>query len=206
MSKKKPLSAEEKRTKMLELFHESQDVFQLKDLEKIAPKEKGITQQSVKGVVTELADDGIIDSEKIGTSVYYWAFPKKSINDLRSRLRETEFANVEAGQKVKELEESLKKASEALENIDEVTKIQNEVTLLKVEKTELEKELNSLGENDPELLAAKEDEIKKLFEAANRWTDNIFYIKSWCKTKFGKEDKELDKGFGIPEDLDYLQE
>ncbi|XP_055917738.1 meiotic nuclear division protein 1 homolog [Eupeodes corollae] len=206
MSKKKPLSAEEKRTKMLELFHESQDVFQLKDLEKIAPKEKGIVQQSVKGVLTELADDGIIDSEKIGTSVYYWAFPKKSINDLRKKIREVEAVNEKADLRIKELEDSLKKSTEALENIDEVTRIQNEVTLLKVEKTDLEKELNSLGENDPEVLAAKEDEIKKLLEAANRWTDNIFYIKSWCKNKFGKEDKELDKGFGIPDDLDYLHE
>lgn len=76
MSKKKALSADEKRTKMLEIFHETQDVFQLKDLEKIAPKEKGVVQQSVKGVVLELADDGLIDSEKIGTSTYYWAFPK----------------------------------------------------------------------------------------------------------------------------------
>ena len=45
MSRRKGLSLEEKRSKMLEIFHESQDFFQLKELEKIAPKQKGITSQ-----------------------------------------------------------------------------------------------------------------------------------------------------------------
>ena len=41
MSKKRGLSLEEKRTKMLEIFYEKKDFFLLKELEKIAPKEKG---------------------------------------------------------------------------------------------------------------------------------------------------------------------
>ena len=31
---------------------------------------------SVKEVVTSLVDDGLVDTEKIGTSVYFWAFPR----------------------------------------------------------------------------------------------------------------------------------
>ena len=38
MSKKKGLSFEEKRDRMLEVFYEHKDVYQLKDLEKICPK------------------------------------------------------------------------------------------------------------------------------------------------------------------------
>lgn len=45
-------------------------------MEKIAPKEKGIIAQSVKDVVQNLVDDGLIDTDKIGTSVYFWAFPR----------------------------------------------------------------------------------------------------------------------------------
>ena len=44
----KGLSLEEKRKRMLDIFYDSKDVFLLKDLEKIAPKQKGITMQSVK--------------------------------------------------------------------------------------------------------------------------------------------------------------
>lgn len=49
---------------------------QLQELEKIAPKEKGITMQSVKEVVQSLVDDHLVDSEKIGTSIYFWSFPR----------------------------------------------------------------------------------------------------------------------------------
>jgi len=36
------LSAEEKRVKLLEIFHETKDFYQLKELEKLGPKMKGI--------------------------------------------------------------------------------------------------------------------------------------------------------------------
>lgn len=41
-------------------------------------------------------------------------------------------------------------------------------------------------------------------EAANRWTDNILSIRSWCQKKFNLDLAVLDKSFGIPEGLDYL--
>lgn len=46
---------------------------------------------------------------------------------------------------------------------------------------------------------------QKLHEAANRWTDNVFSTKSWCKKKLNCEDSVLDKQFGIPSDFDYLE-
>lgn len=56
---------------------ETKDVFQLKDMEKIAPKEKGITAMSVKEVPQSLVDDGMVDCERTGTSNYYWDFLSK---------------------------------------------------------------------------------------------------------------------------------
>jgi hypothetical protein len=38
MSKRKPVSAEDKRIRMLELFHETNDFWQLKELEKMVIK------------------------------------------------------------------------------------------------------------------------------------------------------------------------
>merc|ERR1719422_1639332 len=37
-------------------------------------------------VVTSLVDDGLVDSEKIGTSIYFWAFPSKASQARRSKL------------------------------------------------------------------------------------------------------------------------
>ena len=56
------------------------------DLEKIAPKLKGITSMSVKDVVTSLVDDGMVDTDKIGTSVYFWAFPSKASANRKRKL------------------------------------------------------------------------------------------------------------------------
>jgi len=47
MSKKRGLSLEEKRKRMLEIFYEKKEFFHLKELEKIAPKQKGISKLKV---------------------------------------------------------------------------------------------------------------------------------------------------------------
>ena len=54
----------------------------MKDLERMAPKEKGITAQSVKEVVQSLVDDSLVDTDKIGTSIYFWAFPSKATHNV----------------------------------------------------------------------------------------------------------------------------
>jgi len=33
---------------------------------------------SVKDILQGLVDDGMVDTDKIGTSVYFWAFPSKA--------------------------------------------------------------------------------------------------------------------------------
>ena len=45
-------------------------------------KEKGITSMSVKEILTSLVDDGMVDTDKIGTSVYFWAFPSKASQNV----------------------------------------------------------------------------------------------------------------------------
>lgn len=38
---------------------------------------------SVKEILTSLVDDGMVDTDKIGTSVYFWAFPSKASQNVR---------------------------------------------------------------------------------------------------------------------------
>ena len=75
MSKRKRVTADEKRTRMLNFFHEKREFYTLKELETIIPKECGVIQQAVKDVLQALVDDGLVHSDKIGTSVYFWSFP-----------------------------------------------------------------------------------------------------------------------------------
>ena len=56
---KKGLSLEQKREKVLEIFHECDDVYQLKEIEKKAAA-RGVVVQSVKEVVQSLVDDDLV--------------------------------------------------------------------------------------------------------------------------------------------------
>lgn len=38
---------------------------------------------SVKEVLQSLVDDSLVDTEKIGTSVYFWSYPSKAMHTVR---------------------------------------------------------------------------------------------------------------------------
>nr|XP_035133566.1 meiotic nuclear division protein 1 homolog [Callithrix jacchus] len=109
MSKKKGLHAEEENSHDGNIFL-TKDVFQLKDLEKISPEERGITSSSVKEVLQSLVDDGMVDCEMIGTSNYYWAFPSKALHARKLKLESLESQLSEGSQKQASLKESIEKA------------------------------------------------------------------------------------------------
>ncbi|XP_038611105.1 meiotic nuclear division protein 1 homolog isoform X1 [Tachyglossus aculeatus] len=204
MSKKKGLSAEEKRTRMMEIFFETKDVFQLKDMEKIAPKEKGITAMSVKEVLQSLVDDGMVDSERIGSSNYFWAFPSKALHTRKCKLEALESQLSEGNQKKENLQQSIEKAKIGREDTEERTMLAKELTSLRQQREQLKAEVEKYRECDPDVVEEIRQANIVAKEAANRWTDNIFAIKSWAKKKFGFEENKIDKSFGIPEDFDYI--
>lgn len=41
---------------------------------------------SVKEILTSLVDDGMVDTDKIGTSVYFWAFPSKASQNVSNSI------------------------------------------------------------------------------------------------------------------------
>ncbi|XP_062991322.1 meiotic nuclear division protein 1 homolog isoform X2 [Elgaria multicarinata webbii] len=204
MSKKRGLSVEEKRTRMMEIFFETKDVFQLKDIEKIAPKEKGITAMSVKDVLQSLVDDGMVDTDRIGTSNYFWAFPSKALHARKRKLEELQNEFSEYFQKKRTLEESIEKSKIGRQDTAERTALTKELTALRQKKDQLKAAIDKYKECDPDIVEEIRQANKVAKEAANRWTDNIFAVKSWAKRKFGFEDGKIDKTFGIPEDFDYI--
>ncbi|GAB1224288.1 hypothetical protein ENUP19_0186G0006 [Entamoeba nuttalli] len=110
MSRNKPLSKEEKRQRLKALFNETRE-------KKIAPKEKGIVSKTVEEVLKELVDDGIVHSEKIGTSVYFWGFPSEEFVNKKvesERLEEEIRENRKRIEEVKEENEKLKENEEEM--------------------------------------------------------------------------------------------
>ncbi|XP_062386820.1 meiotic nuclear division protein 1 homolog [Sardina pilchardus] len=203
-SKKKGLSLEEKRSRMMEIFFETKDVYQLKDIEKIAPKQKGITPMSVKDVLQSLVDDNMVDCERVGTSNYYWAFPSKAVNVRKRRIDELEKQHEEGKQKKIALQHAVDKAKVGRPDTEERAALHQELKDLREQKAQLKAELEKYRECDPEVVEGMRKENITAKEAVSRWTDNVFAIKSWAKRKFAFEDSRIDKAFGIPEDFDYM--
>ncbi|KAL3243766.1 hypothetical protein MRX96_019716 [Rhipicephalus microplus] len=169
MSKRKGVSAEEKRQRMLQVFYEKKDVFQLKDLEKIGPQGEG------KAVSTR----------------------KRKIDELKTKVEE-------AQKKLKFLENQLAKAQVGREDSSEREELMSKLSELERDRDEVAAELEKHKDCDPEVLEEVKKQTLVAKEAVNRWTDNIFSIKSWVKNKFFIEESVLNKQFGIPEELDYV--
>jgi len=206
MSKKRGLSLDEKRQRMLEIFHERKTFFQLKEIEKIAPKEKGITPMSVKDVLQSLVDDNLVDQERIGTSNYFWSYPSKVINTKRQRVSAFQEQVDNCQTKICENDKKLNQVKVGKEESDQRTELLSQYEKFEEENSKLISVLEQYKECDPEVIEEMKEQGKTALEAANRWTDNVFAVKSWCTKKFGIDGKEIDKQFGIPEDFDYIEE
>uniref|UniRef100_A0A3P9M8U3 Meiotic nuclear division protein 1 homolog n=1 Tax=Oryzias latipes TaxID=8090 RepID=A0A3P9M8U3_ORYLA len=198
------LSLEEKRTRMMEIFFESKDVFQLKDIEKIAPKSKGIAPMTVKDVLQSLVDDNMVDCERVGTSNYYWAFPSKALNARKHKLEELQKQLSDAKQRKATLQKVVEKAKVGRQDTKERSSLLKELKALREERAQLQVELDQYRECDPQVVEDMRKSNAVAKEAISRWTDNVFAIKSWTKKKFAFDDSRINKAFGIPDDFDYM--
>jgi len=206
MSKRKGLSFEEKTEKLLELFHDDKDVFTLKVLEPLAQKRKGIVSKTVKDVLQGLLSDGLVEGDKIGTGQYYWSFPsqaalvqKRAIDKL-----EADIAGARESQRI--AAEAIEAAKTGREDTSERRALLEEYEALRSKRARLAEEIKLYADQDPEILDAIQDDTKIAFDAANRWTDNIFNIKSWATRKFGMSSTDFHKSFVVPAELDYVTE
>lgn len=49
-----------------------------------------LAAMSVKEVLQSLVDDGMVDTDRIGTSNYFWAFPSKALHARKRKLEALE--------------------------------------------------------------------------------------------------------------------
>ncbi|KAH8920409.1 hypothetical protein BT69DRAFT_1222908, partial [Atractiella rhizophila] len=98
--------------RMLDWFHETKEFYQLKEVEKLCSKAKGITMPTIKEILQSLVDDGLVFSEKIGTSNYFWSYPSAAAISVKNALEASRKEVVDVGKSReavrKELSEMLK--------------------------------------------------------------------------------------------------
>ncbi|BEI79808.1 hypothetical protein CcaverHIS002_0103370 [Cutaneotrichosporon cavernicola] len=178
---KRGLSREEKRTRLVEIFHESAEFYTLKELEKIAPKQKGIVQQSVKEILDELVSDGLVTFDKIGTSNYFWAFPSTAGATKQAALDKAnaEAEAVEAS--IVSTQALIKAAAKGREDTPDRQKLLAKLTMIREESDKLKSELGAYGAADPVRYARKKDATEIAKAAAQRWTENTMILWSLAK-------------------------
>ncbi|CAN0838849.1 Meiotic nuclear division protein 1 homolog [Linum grandiflorum] len=207
MSKKRGLSLEEKREKMLQIFYDSQDFFLLKELEKMGPK-KGVISQSVKDVIQSLVDDDLVLKDKIGTSVYFWSLPSLAGNQLRNVYHKLESDLQSSKKRHVELVEQCEALKKGREESDERETALADLKEVEAKHYKLKEEMAKYADNDPAAFEEMKKAIGVAQSAANRWTDNIFTVKQWCSNNFPQAKEQLESLYtelGITDDLDYLE-
>jgi TATA-binding protein-associated factor Taf7 len=204
-------SAQDKRDIILDIFHTSKEPYQLKEIEKIATR-KGVTSMTVQPILQTLIDDDLVKQDKIGTSNWFWSFPSEHAQKIEMRLEQLK-QEIDTIEKVTEKtlldiesEKETNKENDKENSVEERKNAELSLDEAKEENAKLLKELEKFADDNPEFNEQVTKGVKVAQVAADRWTDNLFLVKSWADKKFGDTEatKSLFKKEGIDlNSLDY---
>jgi len=208
MSKKRGMSADEKAQSLQELYLEEVSVFNLKELEKLAPKKKGIVQQSVKDVNQALVDEGVVQTDKLGIGNFFWMFASQTYNAKQVQLEKAQAQLAAVRQSNEQLRERIAEfqrehASEMVSADERAAKKARLAELEVLDAAQLS-QLHDLAELDPDTLAAMQADRKIAVDAANRWTDAVQSLAGHLRNQFNCPPEMIAEKYGIPADLDSI--
>ncbi|ETP15152.1 hypothetical protein, variant [Phytophthora nicotianae CJ01A1] len=201
---RKGVSLQEKRERILRIYHESKEVFNLKEVEKLGSK-AGVVLQTVKDVNQALVDDALVDCDKIGSGNYFWSFPSKLSQSRKRKLSELEQHRHTAQEKLAKVQQNIEEQKSLRSDSDERVQKLRRLEEQKAKVNGLRTKVQHLAENDPAILEELERKVRMAKEGSDRWTDNVYTLKSWVVKKRGVEGKEVDKWLGIKDDFDYVE-
>jgi hypothetical protein len=201
---RKGMSKEDKLTTILNIYNTRCQPFNLKEIEKEGSA-AGVVSQAIKDINKELVDDSLVQSDKIGSGVFFWSFPSAALHQRNMALSRVESSLNKRKARLEQVVEGIKEAEvsrsgggreEKIRRLNELTELENR----------LNSELEANKLNDPEQVELIEKQAKNCLESANRWVDNTWAVKSFLTKKKGLGSKEADKYLGIKDDFDYLDE
>lgn len=205
---KKGVSADEKRARLLTMFHTSRAVYTKKEVERDGAK-LGILSQAVEGVLKDLCGDDLVKEAKVGISTYYWAFPgelgtskTRALNLANERLARArdDVARLEA----LEAEQDAACAGVSADEAAQASKLEASIAKMQAEEKGVSDQLRRLVDESALDLRARKKDISVLKDAANRWTDNLFETRKHLVNLGTVDGPTFDKQFGL-EGLDFLE-
>eukprot|EP00658_Telonema_sp_P-2_P039337 TRINITY_DN2814_c0_g1_i1.p1 TRINITY_DN2814_c0_g1~~TRINITY_DN2814_c0_g1_i1.p1 ORF type:complete len:204 (+),score=72.62 TRINITY_DN2814_c0_g1_i1:175-786(+) len=192
--KKRGLSLEDKREKVLGMFHSTLDVLNIKEVEKGATA-RGVIAQSVKDVLKSLVDDDMVENDKIGIGSFFWSFPSKALCELRAKQAVVDQGLATERAKTEELQRQLGNAQAGKEETDERAAKKRRLEYLTKTSEDADVQLAQYEGNSAEFMQQLQAGIEEARAAANRWTDNLDCGRKWLKKKYGVEKNVLDNLF-----------
>jgi vacuolar-type H+-ATPase subunit I/STV1 len=159
---------------------------------------QGIVSNTIKEILEMLQADGLVQSEKVGTSHYFFRFPK--VEDLATKKQNLVHENAVLEQKVHDLNACIERESQSRPESENRTKKLRYLSELQQTERELKEKLDKVSSTIRGVKQQKGVAVCK--EAANRWTENIFALESYLRKEFQMDLEPLRKEFKIPADLD----
>lgn len=167
----------------MQVFHgqhkEGSMMFNEKDLRRICSKEKGVTEQSVMDVLKEDMD-GMYDSDMLGSSKIYWSLKSTEAHKRKARAQtiadDTAKVSAELATLKKRKQTADDEASSGM-SVRERQDAENKKEALLKQKGHLLAALDSCV--DADYYSSLQQTSTIAFDAANRWTDNIYQSKTF---------------------------
>ncbi|GAM17355.1 hypothetical protein SAMD00019534_005300 [Acytostelium subglobosum LB1] len=201
-TRRKGLSEEEKREKLKKFFHETADVYSAKDVEQSASEACGMNMIQVKETLKSLVDDGVVQTDKLGSSNFYWSFPSFELNQLLNQKEELQKGVADAKAKIEKERERIESLKIGREPTDERTKKLAQLQELKDREAQLKEELANFA--DVETIELMKKELTVAVTAANRNTDNIDALRAYCDKKWNITRDDFNRNFQIDPNMEYL--
>ncbi len=172
MKKKRGLSFEDKRERMLSIFSINETFYHIKEVEKEGIK-KGIPYPNIKDILKSLIGDDLVESDKIGSSILYWSLKKKTFSVKKNKIM---LNNEEIGKYEKDneqLKEMIKEVKKQKQETEEYKRLRIEMETLQDEIRNIDNELEQYIMNDPEKYKEYENDNIIYMSAFEVLCDNI---------------------------------
>ncbi len=137
----------------------------------------------VKDILKGLVGDNLIETDKIGSTNFYWSLPTRvyqAKTNLNQKLEEQKQA---LGNETLQIEEKIKNALVERQDTEERKANSDKLTELIQQQVEFQKVIKNFEKKDPERYENIVKETKILNELYGHWVDNIYTIVQWLREK-----------------------
>ncbi|OOO09787.1 sugar transporter [Aspergillus oryzae] len=194
------LTKTEKQARIVSHLRSTGTCHTLKELEKMLPSIASINGMQVKEYLHELADEGQIRVEKIGSGNWYWCFGGDEKREREEKVEQLQKEVDRVRSSKEELDRQLAVRKREKEE-DEKALGPGERERLMREKAELEKECQRLRKEWLAVSASMDgdkgiqemkDEVQEFQREAEMWTDNIYILEGFVRKVVGDDREAME--------------